>query len=87
MKSLLSVLFGAILVFGLSYLPNSSLAQTDPPAEMPADPEMMPEDEISPPDAMPGDDEEAPPTGDGEVIPDDGAAPIEPKAPPPLNKE
>lgn len=88
MKSLLSILFGAMLVFGLTYLPNSTLAQTEPPAETPADPGMMPdEDETPPPDAMPGDDEEAPPTGEGADVPADDAAPMQPDEVPAPDRE
>jgi hypothetical protein len=87
MKSLLSILFGGLLVFGLSYLPNSTLAQTEPPVEMPADPMMPDEEETPPPDVMPGDDEEAPPTGEGEDIPADDAPPIQPDEVPAPDKE
>jgi hypothetical protein len=85
MKSLLSVLFVAMLVVGLS-LPNNTFAQNESPADMPTDPELMPEE---PSDAMPGDDEQPPPVempADPELMPEEpsDAMPGDDEQPPPV---
>ena len=93
MKSVLCVLFGAIVIFGLSCLPNPVLAQNEPPAKSPAKPEIVvPEEEAEPlPDSMPLEDDEVAPPDESEIDPLDseplGSVPLGAGSPPKTHPE